>query len=141
MNASVQQIWAQLTDPWMYTAWVVGSSHIRGVDPQWPAVGARLHHEVGGWPLTIKDYTEILVAEPERQLVLKARGWPLGEARVTMTLERVDDGHTRVIMDEVPIAGPGKWVDNPLTELILTKRCHECLQRLQTIAENRHSAG
>ncbi len=137
IDAPVQHVWDQIVDPWMYTGWVVGSSHIRGVDPTWPQVGSKVYHEVGGWPLTIKDHTEVLELEPPRRVVLKARGWPLGEARVSLELSDAG-GRTRVVMDEEPIAGPGRWLDNPLSERVLALRVKECLQRLSSIAEHRH---
>lgn len=139
INASIDHVWQQVTDPWMYTGWVVGSSHIRGVDPDWPSVGSKVYHEVGGWPVTLKDNTEMVKIDAPRHLSMQARGWPLfGEARVELNLTSLDAGRTQVQMCETPTHGPGKWLDNPLIELMLKKRLHECLERLKTIAENRH---
>ena len=139
VHAPIEHVWNQMTDAWMYTGWVVGSSHIRGVDPEWPCVGSRIHHEVGGWPFTIKDFSKVLELDEPRHIVLQARGWPLfGEARVELDLSVIEPGTTLVRMLEQPTNGPGKWLDNPLLEYVLAKRVRECLKRLKTIAENRH---
>lgn len=139
VRAGIEHVWQQITDAWMYTGWVVGSSHIRGVDPDWPEVGSKIYHEVGGWPLTLKDYSQIVELDEPRHIALQARGWPLfGEARVELDLSVVEPDRTLLRMFEQPVKGPGKWLDNPLAEYVLTKRVHECLQRLKTIAENRH---
>lgn len=138
VNAPIEHVWAQVTDPWVYTGWVVGASHIRGVDAEWPQQGSRLYHQVGAWPLTIKDSTQVLTSEPPRNLVLQARGWPLGEARVELHLSEEGPTTTQVVMDEIPTNGPGSWVNNPLSEALLKRRLTECLARLASIAEQRH---
>jgi hypothetical protein len=65
-----------------------------------------------------------------------ARGRPLGEARVEMTLEPRDGG-TDVTMTETPVSGPGQWFHNPVNEAILARRNVEALARLSAIAEHR----
>lgn len=136
INASPERVWIELSDGWMYTGWVVGASHIRGVDGHWPEVGARLHHEVGAWPLTVRDTTQVLESEHAKRLVLQARAWPAGEARVE--LELVPDGAgTKVTMIEYPTNGIARAVHNPVNEAILVKRNQESLERLACIAENR----
>ena len=39
--------------------WAVGAARIREVDEDWPAVGARIHHSVGAWPVLISDTTVV----------------------------------------------------------------------------------
>ena len=39
---------------WSYSDWVVGTSHLRAVEANWPAAGAKLHHAVGVWPLVMR---------------------------------------------------------------------------------------
>jgi len=131
-----KRVWVELSDGWMYTGWVVGASHIRGVDGHWPDVGARLHHEVGAWPVTVSDSTQVIESEFARRLVLQARAWPAGEARIEITLEPDGDG-TVVTMVEYPTNGIAKAVHNPVNEAILAKRNRESLERLACIAENR----
>ncbi|HYH31364.1 MAG TPA: SRPBCC family protein, partial [Pseudonocardia sp.] len=80
-------VWAVLADGWLYPSWVVGASRMREVDPAWPGVGAQLHHSVGTWPMLLNDTTTVLASVPMRELVLRARGWPMGEAEIRVTLE------------------------------------------------------
>ena len=47
INASIDDVWSVLSDGWLYPLWVVGASRMRDVDPDWPAVGSRIHHSVG----------------------------------------------------------------------------------------------
>src|SRR5690606_19207370 len=61
--AGPDRVFAVLADGWMYAAWVVGAAHVRDVDPQWPAVGARIHHSLGPWPLMMHDVTKVLNVE------------------------------------------------------------------------------
>jgi hypothetical protein len=41
-------------------------------------------------------------------------------------------------MHEAPVAGPGKWLHNPVTEAVLTRRNVETLARLTALVE-RHT--
>ena len=132
--APPERVWAVLADGWLYAGWVVGAAHIRRVEPGWPAAGARLHHKVGPWPLTIADTTSSLSADPPRELVLRARGWPLGEATVRIVVEADGDGSV-VTMEETPSAGPGAWVHNRVTDAALRARNTESLARLRDMAE------
>jgi hypothetical protein len=134
MAATTDDVWAVLSDGWTYSAWVVGTVKIREVEPGWPAVGAKLHHAFGAWPLMIKDETEVLECEPGRRLLMQARGWPMGEATVELTL-RAAGGHTVVEMYEAPTVGPGAWLNNPLVEAIGKKRLAETLDRLRRLVE------
>jgi len=133
-RASTDEVWAVLADGWRYTNWVVGTSHMRAVSKDWPAVGAKLHHAVGIWPLVRRDETEVEEVEPERRLVLMARGRPLGEARIVLELAD-EDGGCRVTMAEEPVSGPGKWLDNRALEALLHRRNVESLARLAALSE------
>jgi uncharacterized protein YndB with AHSA1/START domain len=132
------QVWATLADGWLYSTWVVGTSHLRAVEADWPAVGSRLFHATGLWPAVIRDETVVEVSEPGALLVLVARGWPAGQARVTLALTPTANG-THVVLEETPIAGPGRWLHNPVNEAILVRRNKEALQRLAAAAERRTS--
>ncbi len=131
---SATGVWDILADGWTYASWVVGAAHIREVDPAWPAVGSRLHHSVGTWPLMLHDFTEVRAAEPARSLVLRARAWPMGEAQVTVTLAPVGADSCRVTMEEHPVRGPGAWLHNPASEALLRARNVETLRRLDSLA-------
>jgi uncharacterized protein YndB with AHSA1/START domain len=134
--ASPVQVFAVLADGWAYSNWVVGTSHMRAVESAWPAAGSRLHHASGTWPVVVRDETVVEEVEPDRRLVLAARGWPLGEAQVILELTAEHNG-TRVTMTEAPTSGPGKWLHNPASEALLTRRNLESLSRLAMLAERR----
>src|SRR5215204_2061677 len=89
VRASREQVFAVLADGWSFAGWVVGASHIRDVDPGWPAVGSRIHHSVGPWPLVVSDVTVVREVQPPRLIELDARLWPLGAARVRLELDDV----------------------------------------------------
>ena len=112
-SASPEDVWRVLGDGWLYSGWVVGASRMRDVDEEWPAVGARLHHSIGGWPLLLDDTTSVLEVVPEQRLVLQARAWPVGEARVEIELAPRDTG-TLLHMAEDAASGPGKLIPAPL---------------------------
>ncbi len=123
-----------LSNGWMYTAWVVGASHIRAVESEWPAAGSRIHHSFGAWPLMLKDETKVEVSERPNRLVLLARGRPLGEARVSLQLDP-DGAGTFVTMTEEPVSGPGKTLHNRWLDAGLKARNDESLARLAALAE------
>ncbi len=136
VDAPPEQVFAQLLDAWLFPTWVVGAAHIRAVDPTWPAPGSRLHHQVGPWPVSIKDSTQVVTLDAPARLVLRARAWPVGEAEVDIRVEP-DGGGSKVTMLEAPRRGPGLWLDNPVQRWVLRRRNREALARLATIAENR----
>ncbi|GAA2541710.1 SRPBCC family protein [Pseudonocardia hydrocarbonoxydans] len=129
-------VFATLADGWNYALWVVGAAHMRTVDPDFPAVGSRLHHSVGVWPLLLEDTTEVLEVEPDRRLVLRARGWPTGEARVAIELVAVAGG-TRVRLSEEATSGPGALVPGVVQSLVLAPRNREALARLDAVVTDR----
>ena len=134
--AAPEKVWDVLSDGWLYPLFVVGASRMRDVDETWPAVGSKLHHSVGTWPLLIDDTTEVLEIEEGRRLLLKARGWPAGEAHVDISLR--PDGHaTLVTMEEDATAGPGVLVPKPLRDAQLHWRNVEALRRLAFVVEGR----
>lgn len=143
MTASPEHVWEVLADGWEFVAWVVGASRMRAVDDDWPGVGSRLHHSVGVWPLLIDDDTRVLECDPGRRLVLQARAWPVGEARVELELTPIalPGGRPgcRVTMHEHPSAGPGLAMLNRVGDALLVKRNVESLARLAMIAEGKHA--
>lgn len=139
VRATPQQVWDVLSDGWLYPVWVVGASRMREVDDHWPAVGAKLHHSVGVWPALLDDNTEVLECEPPTHLLLRARGWPAGEADVDLRIEAHAEG-SRVTLTEDVVKGPGKLVPKPVRDLQIGIRNGETLQRLAFVAENRADA-
>lgn len=132
-NSPASAVWNVIADGWLYSGWVVGASRIRSVDARWPEVGALLHHSVGAWPLLINDSTKVTAAEPGRQLELIARGWPIGEAKVVVTIEDLGE-QCRVTIAEDAVRGPGLAVPKALRDPIITVRNRETLQRLELMA-------
>src|SRR5690606_28826882 len=82
MRCTPEKVFEVLSDGWLYPTWVVGASRMRRVDPLWPARGAELHHSFGVWPMLLDDRTVMQRVTPGRSMVMRARGWPVGEARV-----------------------------------------------------------
>ena len=136
INAGAEEVWTVLSDGWAYASWVVGTARIRGVDPDWPQPGAAIHHSFGLWPALIDDSTEVLSAQPLRELLLKARGWPAGEAHVRVVLTEVGTDCTRVRLAEDAVAGPGQLIPRPLRQSLIAWRNTESLRRLAYLAEH-----
>lgn len=126
-------VWRVIADGWLYSGWVVGASRIRAVNAEWPGLGSRLHHSVGAWPLVINDSTRVTAVVPGRSLELVARGWPMGEAKVDITLE--DRGtQCLVTIAEDAIRGPGKLMPKFLRDPMISARNRETLRRLELMA-------
>ena len=136
VSATPEQVWEVLADGWLYPLFVVGASRMRDVDENWPAVGARLHHSVGTWPLLIDDTTEVLEVEEGHRLLLLARAWPAGQAHVDISL-KANGGSTVVTITEDATAGPGVLVPKPLRDVQLQLRNTETLRRLAFLVEGR----
>ena len=136
VEATPEQVWRVLADGWLYPLWVVGATRMREVDEHWPAVGARLYHSVGAWPLVTDDHTEVLASTSRSLLRLRARAWPSGEAQVELRLEPAEGG-TRITMVEDAVSGPGRLVPSPLRQPQLAWRNRESLRRLAFIVERR----
>ncbi|HET8684845.1 MAG TPA: SRPBCC family protein [Micromonosporaceae bacterium] len=134
IQAPPEQVFAVLADGWSYSDWVVGTAHIRHVDPGWPAPGTAIHHKAGPWPVSLKDRTEVIDSQPPSLLVLRARLWPLGELTVRIELTPVDADATRVTLAEEFRAGPLNWVQTKVNDLLLHGRNREALRRLADLA-------
>ncbi|GAA4693293.1 SRPBCC family protein [Pseudonocardia yuanmonensis] len=134
--AEPAEVWRVLADGWSYPLWVVGATHMRAVDDGFPAVGTRLHHSVGSWPVQLKDRTEVVACEPERLLELKAHAWPSGAARVRIEL-RPEPGGTRIVMQEHAESGPAVLIPGLVQQAVLVPRNTETLARLESIVRNK----
>jgi short-subunit dehydrogenase len=130
-------VWAVLSDGWLYANWVVGASRVRAVVAAGPAPGSRGHHSIGVWPAVVSDVSRCLEAEPGRRMVVHAEGWPLGEARVELSIVARNDG-CEVTMVEDATAGPGMAIPRPARQQVIAARNREALRRLALIAEGRH---
>jgi uncharacterized protein YndB with AHSA1/START domain len=136
--ATRQRVWDIIADGWTYSQWVVGNTRMRAVDPTWPKKGAVIHHTVGVWPLVLNDETEVESSKPAQEIVLLAKGRPLGNARITLRLSDSGSGSgCHVEMAEVPVGGPLNWVPRRLALAAAHPRNRECLARLAALAERR----
>ncbi len=135
-QALPHDVFAVLANGWYYSGWVVGTSHMRAVEAEWPAAGSRLFHASGIWPAALRDETQVEEVVPDNRLVMTARGRPLGQVRIELTLT-VEALGTCIRMSEVPTAGLGRWIDNPINEKLLARRNVESLARLTAMAERR----
>jgi uncharacterized protein YndB with AHSA1/START domain len=139
MAVPPQAVWDVLADPGDYGYWVVGSKLIRDADPDWPAPGSKFHHTVGVGPFKVSDHTEALEAERPQRLVMRAKGRPVGIARVTMTMTPRDGG-TVVQMTESPDGAYRPLVLNPLLHVFTVLRNAESLMRLEELALRKAAA-
>ena len=138
VDAPTQAVWDVLADGWSYATWVVGASRVRGVDAGWPVEGARIHHSFGIWPALINDTTEVRRSSEPTELVLTARGWPAGQARVVISITPRGDQTCTVRIEEDATSGPGALIPKPLRQLAIGPRNMEALKRLAYLAEGRH---
>jgi hypothetical protein len=134
-SAPAQAVWKVLVDGWTYPSWVVGASRMRGVAANWPAIGAELHHSVGAWPLLIDDVTRVLAVEPQQELRLRGKGWPVGEVEIHLVLRPGENGGCELVMCEDVVTGPGKLIPKPIRALLMKRRNAETLRRLAYLAE------
>ena len=136
VDAPPERVFEVVSDAWLLPVWVVGATHIRDVDENWPAPGAVVHHQVGAWPLAISDVTAVVECEAPHRLVLQGRAWPFGEVYIQLTVEP-DGAGSSITMGEAPSYGAARLLDNPVQRWLLTRRNRESLARLRSIVENR----
>ncbi|MGO4692382.1 SRPBCC family protein [Glaciibacter sp. 2TAF33] len=134
MNCAPEQVFTVLADGWLYPTWVVGASRMRGVDDSWPGVDSTIHHSVGVWPALLDDSTVLLEWNPPRHAMLKARGWPAGEAHVAIDVQPRGNGCVVRITEDV-VAGPARLVPKILSDVVIRARNTETLHRLAYLAE------
>lgn len=134
--ATPEDVFAVLSDGWLYPAWVVGAARMRAVDADWPAARSRLHHSFGAWPFLLDDTTVCLQASAPQRLVLRARGWPAGEAHISIDV-REHSGGCLVRLAEKPARGPALIVPRVISDALLHRRNRETLRRLAFLAEGR----
>lgn len=128
--ATPEEVFAVLADARTYQHWVVGCDDIRGVEGEWPTVGSRFFHTVGIGPIKTSDNTVVLEVDPPLMLKLEARARPAGVAHVIFTLQQVEGG-TEIEIDEYPVKGAAKVIDNPVQDGLIKIRNVETLRRLE----------
>ena len=136
LQCTPEDVFDVLADLWLYPSWVVGASRMREVDETWPMAGAELHHSFGVWPALLDDKTIVEEFARPHTMVMKARGWPIGEARVSIQVKPRGDACVVRIQEEA-VAGPGRFIPAPLMDIALHWRNDETLHRLAYLAEGR----
>ena len=84
----------------------------------------------------IGDVTTVHGWDPPHRMVIRPQGWPLGEARVELTVEEHRRG-CKVTIVENAIAGPGSWVPGVVLQPMIWLRNRETLRRLGWVAAGR----
>lgn len=136
VHASVDQVWAVLADGWRYATWATGA--IREVDREWPAVGSRLRHRTGAWPIAVDGHVEVLACQPGRQVVLGTRAWPTGTARLRIMVNANASHGSTVRIAEDGTGGAAGLVPRRFLDRFLVSRHRETLRRLAMVAEGQH---
>lgn len=138
IDATPEQVFDVLDDPYCYSDWVVGTAKIRGADDAWPAEGSNLYHQVGTKEddASIKDKSTILERDRPRKLVLDALARPAGIARVTLTVEPDGDGST-VTIDEYPLEPGWAHTLRSLFDPLIFARNVEAMRRFKRLVERR----
>jgi len=136
IECTPDELFAVLSDGWLFPTWVVGASRMRDVDAAWPAVGSALQHSFGVWPALIDDKTTVLEWDPPRRMVIQPSGWPIGEARVTIEVRPHANG-CQVRITEKAVKGPGALVPPAILDVGLGIRNIETLRRLAYVAEGK----
>jgi hypothetical protein len=134
MNCSPDDVFRVIADGWVFPTWVVGASRMRDVDAAWPAVGSRLQHSFGVWPVLINDNTTMLEYDAPRHAVMQPEGWPIGEALVTIDVKPRRNGCV-VRIKEKAVKGPATLIPSFILDIYLYARNVETLRRLAFIAE------
>ena len=140
MDIPAARVWEVLADGSTYHRWVVGAAAIRGVEGDWPEVGAKVHHRVGVWPVHIEDDTEVVEVAAPTRLVLEGRARPIGRARIALHVTSEGPGCT-VEMTEYPISPFYLRALAPLFDPLLGARNVETLRRLEQCARERNHVG
>lgn len=139
VDATPEQVFAVLADPYSYADWVVGAKTVRAADPAWPKPGALLHHKVGAGPVEVRDNTKVLESDRPHLLVLEARARPLGVAEVRLEVH-ADGSGSRIVMHEYVLRPRALRLLSPLVDLAIKARNVESLRRLKGLAEQRRLA-
>jgi uncharacterized protein YndB with AHSA1/START domain len=133
IDRPIREVFDELLVPDNFGEWVVGAKHIRGTSGNWPSEGAKFHHTVGVGPLKINDTTGIEEMEAPERLVLDARAFPVGDARVDLRLIPTTDGSTQVVMIEEVVGGPAKLIPSLINERMIYLRNRRSLRRLRRL--------
>lgn len=136
IKASIEKVFAVLSDPWSYAYWVVGSDKIREADAEWPEIGAEFKHTVGVWPFKTRDHSYVEEVKQPTTLQLRVKARPFVTARVWMDLTKNGSG-THVAMYESAADPLSKLALNRITQPLVKLRNDQALRRLRDLAEGK----
>ncbi|MFP7760049.1 SRPBCC family protein [Marisediminicola sp. LYQ134] len=134
LKCSPDDVFRVLDDGWLYASWVVGASRIRDIDDRWPDPGTSIRHSFGLWPVLIDDVSYSVEWDRPHHALLRARGWPIGEALIAIDVKPRGDGCI-VRMYEDAVKGPGLLVPKLVRDIIIHFRNGEAIKRLGHLAE------
>jgi hypothetical protein len=125
------KIFAVLRDGYSYERWVVGTTTIRNVEPDWPQAGSRLHYQLGRSPARKDDETRSLSFRPDTLLELEAVGRPLGTFRIEFWVEPVRGGSLITLTEHASKGLARRVLRNSAVDLLIWLRNLETLRRLE----------
>ncbi len=138
VDADRATVFAHLSDPRTYPAWLTGAQAICAVDDDWPAVGSSFAHRVGVGPVQVHDRTTVVAIDAPDELVLHAAIGPIGSANVRFRL--FGSNPTEVVFEESPATGTIRLASLTLGRLLLRTsiwgRNRVSLERLKQLIEN-----
>lgn len=139
IDADPEDAFATVADAGSYAHWVVGATRTEEPDGDWPQPGAEFRHRQARGPVSVRDTTAVLAADPPSRLVLEVRARPWIVAEVELRFTREGDG-TRITMEERPTGGIAGALPDPLLAPLLRLRNAEAVRRLGAMAWSRAAA-
>jgi len=136
VEATVDDVFDVLRDPYSYSDWVVGTKEIVDADDSWPAVGSGFRFRVGAGPVGMRGTTRVLEFDDGRRLKLETKSLPLGTIVITMEAHDIGEGRSRVTLDESSSAMP---LLSSGFDVMLHLRNYESLTRFRNLVEGRVS--
>jgi len=136
VQATVDDIFDVLRDPYSYSDWVVGTKEIVDADESWPAVGSGFRFRVGAGPVGLHGTVRALDFDDGRRLRLETKSMPIGTIVITIEAHDLGEGRARVTLDESSSAMP---LLSSGFDVMLHLRNYESLTRLRNLVEGRVS--
>jgi hypothetical protein len=133
VDATPDEVYRVLLDPYAYPEWVVGARKVRAADLEWPEVGSSFHHSV---LVAGPDRSEMLHREENRRVVLKVFARPLAIAIVDIELAPTSKG-TRVQIKEAPAPETKLRLIRLMLDPLIWVRNAEAMRRFRRLVESR----
>jgi hypothetical protein len=129
-------VFSVLADGHLLSGWIHESSHVRGIDQEWPQPGSTSQHDSRLGPISLHDGASIIEWDPPRHMVLTIHGRLVGSTLVTLDVELGANGCLAHLTETV-VRGPGLLVPERLRKAGLHLQNGERLERLALLAETR----